>query len=195
MITCSIPKGEKLEDVTGKRVYGQHFKNRVFLLCSVNGIRQGFLEWVQYYVVEWSSGCVLSVEETKGAAISSAREAIQRMKSEGRWVTLMRRHVPVCYGRRKARELECRRIWEQVEAMRKPIHLPPRRQKVFDKSGGKCHYCAVSLELFGDWHIEHQTPRSRGGADRLDNMVASCVPCNRSKGSKTEHEFKASIAA
>jgi hypothetical protein len=180
----------KTRDVSGKRIYGPDFKNRIFILCSDLWLRDGFLESVDYYVVEYSSGLLFSVSPTKQGALQDARENIRKLRADGRWLTMMRRSVPICYARRKALKLECERIWAAVEAQKTPEILPARRRKVFSKSNGQCHYCEVKLDLHGDWHIEHQTPLSRGGPDRMENMVAACVPCNIKKGTKTEEEFR-----
>jgi hypothetical protein len=40
-------------------------------------------------------------------------------------------------------------------------------------------------------NIEHLRPRSRGGSDRISNLVLACVPCNRAKGSKPVEAFLA----
>jgi RRXRR protein/HNH endonuclease len=37
--------------------------------------------------------------------------------------------------------------------------------------------------------IEHMTPRSRQGSDRVSNLTLACKPCNQRKGSQTAAEF------
>ncbi|MES5821752.1 RNA-guided endonuclease IscB [Streptomyces sp. RG80] len=45
-----------------------------------------------------------------------------------------------------------------------------------------CAYCdAIGVSL----NIEHVRPRSRGGSDRIANLVPACVPCNTAKGAKS----------
>lgn len=55
------------------------------------------------------------------------------------------------------------------------------------KQDHRCHYCGARslLGLVKD----HRTPVSRGGSDAIDNIVASCPPCNWRKGNKTYIEF------
>ncbi|WP_141205569.1 RNA-guided endonuclease IscB [Streptomyces griseorubiginosus] len=51
-----------------------------------------------------------------------------------------------------------------------------------------CAYCdATGVPL----NIEHLTPRSRGGSNRITNLVLACVPCNRAKGSMPVEGFLA----
>ncbi|MER5444654.1 HNH endonuclease [Streptomyces sp. NPDC002766] len=40
-------------------------------------------------------------------------------------------------------------------------------------------------------NIEHLQPRSRGGSNRISNLVLACVPCNRAKGSRPVELFLA----
>ncbi|MFJ9548762.1 RNA-guided endonuclease IscB [Streptomyces erythrochromogenes] len=51
-----------------------------------------------------------------------------------------------------------------------------------------CAYCgAAGVPL----NIEHVRPRSRGGSDRVTNLVLACIPCNQAKGTATVDEFLA----
>ncbi|MEV5435086.1 RNA-guided endonuclease IscB [Streptomyces sp. NPDC052682] len=56
------------------------------------------------------------------------------------------------------------------------------------KWNNACAYCgATGVPL----NIEHLRPRSRGGSDRVSNLVLACVPCNRAKGSRSVADFLA----
>ncbi|MQS39595.1 HNH endonuclease [Streptomyces katsurahamanus] len=48
----------------------------------------------------------------------------------------------------------------------------------------KCAYCDAPAE-----HLDHVVPLAKGGADREENMVPACAPCNLSKGAKTLEEW------
>jgi hypothetical protein len=51
-----------------------------------------------------------------------------------------------------------------------------------------CTYCdATGVPL----NIDHLRPRSRGGSDRISNLVLACVPCNQAKGSTSVDVFLA----
>lgn len=58
------------------------------------------------------------------------------------------------------------------------------------RSAGRaeCHYCKKQV-TFQEWHMEHKTPVSRGGRNKLDNLAISCPSCNLRKGRRTEDEF------
>lgn len=55
-------------------------------------------------------------------------------------------------------------------------------------SPGVCGYCEeyVGLEMLG---VDHIVPISRGGSNTIENIAASCVPCNFAKGVQTGAEF------
>ncbi|MCE7987494.1 MAG: HNH endonuclease [Caldilinea sp. CFX5] len=60
------------------------------------------------------------------------------------------------------------------------------REYLLEKFGRKCCYCGktdVPLE------IEHITPKSRGGSDRVSNLCLACRECNQRKGNQTAAEF------
>ena len=62
---------------------------------------------------------------------------------------------------------------------------------------GSCFYCGDGLG--GTRHNartrDHVVPRSRGGANRADNMVLACSWCNISKGSRLHHEWVNHLAS
>lgn len=60
------------------------------------------------------------------------------------------------------------------------------REYVLEKWGRECAYChktGVPLE------IDHITPQSRGGSDRVSNLTLACRPCNQAKDNRTAAEF------
>jgi hypothetical protein len=57
----------------------------------------------------------------------------------------------------------------------------------------RCYYCLIPLTLT-EAHKEHMTPRTRGGADTIDNIVPTCEACNKRKGTMTEEEFRTAFS-
>lgn len=53
----------------------------------------------------------------------------------------------------------------------------------FDRT---CTYCGATDTPL---NIDHVRPRSRGGSDRLSNLVLACVACNQAKGNRPVEEF------
>lgn len=82
-----------------------------------------------------------------------------------------------------------------------PIKRKPKVNKLIARDGRKCKYCECDLIftdeienyeerlLKGDRFpnlgtLDHVTPRSRGGSNRLENLVLCCLTCNSSKGNR-----------
>ncbi len=67
------------------------------------------------------------------------------------------------------------------------------RELIYDRTSGYCHLCKRKLSFKnyakpgkkGAWEVEHSQPRAKGGSDRLSNLYAACIPCNRDKGTAT----------
>lgn len=63
------------------------------------------------------------------------------------------------------------------------------QRQILKRDGYKCVYCGSNEKL----GLDHVFPRSRGGADTPDNLVAACFPCNRKKSSHTPEEANMKI--
>ena len=60
------------------------------------------------------------------------------------------------------------------------------REYVLARDGHACVYCdARGVPL----NMDHVLARSRGGSDRVSNLAASCVPCNKTKSSMLVEVF------
>ncbi len=53
------------------------------------------------------------------------------------------------------------------------------RRGVLRRDNHQCAYCGAHAST-----IDHVLPRSRGGGDTWENLVACCLPCNNAKGDK-----------
>jgi len=88
------------------------------------------------------------------------------LSASGRWerpsVILLRRYVRIPNGRA----------------------VPVSRRGVLRRDAQRCAYCGGSAST-----IDHVIPRSRGGADSWENLVACCLRCNNLKGDRTPHEM------
>lgn len=59
------------------------------------------------------------------------------------------------------------------------------RNKVFERDSYTCQYCG---QVGGELEVDHIFPFSRGGKETMDNLVTSCMKCNRNKKDKTPEE-------
>lgn len=87
------------------------------------------------------------------------------------------------------RSVRSRYPWPSVVRLKRYVRVPYRkvlltRRNVLRRDGHRCQYCGATDRLT----IDHVLPRSRGGPDAWENLVAACVPCNHRKGNKTPDE-------
>lgn len=63
--------------------------------------------------------------------------------------------------------------------------VPVTRRGVLRRDGFHCAYCGGQAGT-----IDHVLPRSRGGEDSWENLVACCQRCNNTKGDRTPQEMR-----
>ena len=107
---------------------------------------------------------------TLGDAILRLRGGHSRF--DGSQSTLDVHSIIACQGRV---------VWQQRT-------VPPlTNQALFGRDRNLCLYCG-DVYRDADLTRDHVVPRSRGGRDRWDNVVAACRRCNHRKGSRLLHE-------
>lgn len=66
------------------------------------------------------------------------------------------------------------------ESLSKRLGRTARQIKARDRNA--CVYCGATAETSGaHLHLDHLTPRVKGGSDTADNLVLSCRPCNSAR--------------
>jgi DNA-directed RNA polymerase subunit RPC12/RpoP len=83
----------------------------------------------------------------------------------------------------KAR-LITKRVIRLVEYVRIPFNCGkesfPTRSLIYKRDDHECQYCGSKKDLT----IDHVIPRSKGGQDTWENLVACCIKCNLKKGNQ-----------
>jgi len=70
--------------------------------------------------------------------------------------------------------------------------LPGKRYQVFQRDGWKCVICGKHPENAEVvLHVDHILPKSKGGADELDNYQTLCDLCNLGKGNRDSTNIRA----
>jgi 5-methylcytosine-specific restriction endonuclease McrA len=59
------------------------------------------------------------------------------------------------------------------------------RRNVLHRDNYTCQYCGDRRH---DLTVDHIVPRSKGGVDSWDNVVAACLRCNVKKGDRTPNQ-------
>lgn len=73
---------------------------------------------------------------------------------------------------------------EYVPVRKRSFEIVTRRG-VFVRDDFTCQYCGDKAE-----NIDHVIPRAKGGRNVWENVVASCLKCNRKKADKLPKEAK-----
>ena len=63
--------------------------------------------------------------------------------------------------------------------------IPLTRKNLMYRDHYTCQYCEIKSHSLT---IDHVVPRSKGGTDAWDNVVACCQKCNVKKGNRTPKE-------
>ena len=61
---------------------------------------------------------------------------------------------------------------------------------LIERDGDLCAYCRQPFDEERPATVDHVVPRSRGGSNELDNLVAACRPCNQAKGAMSAVAFR-----
>ncbi|MGE5480430.1 MAG: HNH endonuclease [Chloroflexota bacterium] len=59
------------------------------------------------------------------------------------------------------------------------------RKNIIKRDDFRCQYCGKKSPQLT---VDHIIPKSRGGIDSWENLVAACIKCNNKKGSRTLEE-------
>jgi len=90
---------------------------------------------------------------------------------------------------RALRSSRQRHPWPSIVRLKVYVHVPYKkimltRRNILRRDRYRCQYCNSGDRLT----LDHVLPKSRGGRDTWENLVAACVPCNNRKGSRTPEE-------
>ncbi len=75
------------------------------------------------------------------------------------------------------------RLSRYIRVPMKKIELS--RKNIIRRDNYRCQYCGVSSS---NLTVDHVIPKSRGGTDSWENLVAACIPCNNKKANRTPEE-------
>lgn len=66
-------------------------------------------------------------------------------------------------------------------------HVRFSRHNIYARDRNTCQYCGRQFPR-SELNLDHVIPRSRGGTAVWENVVCSCLKCNRRKGGRTPEE-------
>jgi 5-methylcytosine-specific restriction endonuclease McrA len=111
------------------------------------------------------------------------------------------------YQRDPSKQLRASKRWMSKYPHKKQEHVRKRRARLRQcewqncdckiteiLSAKRCYWCGIEFDLIRRPEVDHVIPTIRGGNHVPDNLVASCSPCNRSKGGKLFWEWDEELA-
>lgn len=108
-------------------------------------------------------------------------------------VMLLLQKVELVYAapERSIQSARARHPWPSIVRLKMYVHVPYKkimlsRRNLFRRDHNRCQYCGARDRLT----LDHVMPKSRGGRDTWENLVAACVPCNNRKGNRTPEEAR-----
>jgi 5-methylcytosine-specific restriction endonuclease McrA len=115
-----------------------------------------------------------------------------RVENVATWTTRLIRLTPVCGIAVETIRFDPQKMIDPeitgVEYQQGTLYGYELRQYLLEKWGRACAYCgARDLPL----QVEHISPRSRGGSDRVSNLTLACQGCNTAKGNQDIRDFLA----
>ena len=66
-------------------------------------------------------------------------------------------------------------------------HVRFSRFNVYARDRNTCQYCGKSFSR-NELNLDHVIPRAQGGTSTWENVVCSCLRCNRQKGGRSPEE-------
>ena len=63
---------------------------------------------------------------------------------------------------------------------------------VLQKYDGKCSYCGNNMGE-GEFSVDHFVPKVLGGTSDIENLMPSCITCNKTKNKKSIEEFRLTL--
>ena len=68
-------------------------------------------------------------------------------------------------------------------------HVRFSRTNIYARDRNTCQYCG-RRKTRAELNLDHVVPRSQGGRTTWENVVCSCVECNRRKGGRTPRQAR-----
>ena len=106
------------------------------------------------------------------------------------WLKRLNKFAPVTYLALELTRFDTQKLQSPeisgIEYQQGTLYGYEVREYLLEKWGRKCVYCGAEHVPL---QVEHLTPKTRGGSDRVSNLAIACAGCNQKKGNRTATEF------
>jgi 5-methylcytosine-specific restriction endonuclease McrA len=115
---------------------------------------------------------------------------ISRVNNISSWVDRLIKYVPISAISMELVRFDMQKMVnpeiQGTEYQRGELFGYEVREYLLEKFNRTCVYCGTKDATF---NLDHFYPKSRGGSDKVSNLVLSCVDCNQKKGAKLPADF------
>ena len=84
------------------------------------------------------------------------------------------------------------RLFSYITIRRRFNYVPFSRANIYARDAHQCQYCGREFAV-SELTFDHVVPVSQGGLKDWENIVTSCISCNRRKGGQTPSQAGMSI--
>lgn len=113
-----------------------------------------------------------------------------RVNSTVNWVTRLMKWVPVTQIVQELVKFDTQKMQDPTiqgrEYQRGTLFEQEVRSYVLLRDNYQCVYCDAKHVPF---NLDHVLPKSKGGSNRVSNLVTACIPCNQQKDAIPVAEF------
>lgn len=136
---------------------------------SVDRVTKIVARWVEAAEREWGAPERITIEHVREAFVSARSQQDRDREMNRRFAENERKRQLI-------------KTDEKIEARVRSADL--RRFEAITRQKGQCAYCGVTI-TYATSEMDHIVPRKGvGSTNTRTNLVAVCLPCNRSKGSQ-----------
>lgn len=168
-------------------VWAAQLEHRGWLITRLLAKRRGYRNNRRSRHTRFRAARFMNRRRAAGWLPPSIRSNVDRTLT---WVTRLRRWAPVTNLCVELPKFDTQKMANPGVAGKGylcgPLAGTTKRAFVVDQWKGTCAYCGEKVPKM---ELEHVTPKSRGGADGIRNLVLACPICNRAKGNLTAEEF------
>jgi 5-methylcytosine-specific restriction endonuclease McrA len=123
----------------------------------------------------------------KGSLAPSLQHRVENLLT---WISRFRKRSPITAITCEKVRFDTQKLLnpeiEGIEYSRGTLFGYEVREYLLEKWGRKCTYCDTENTPL---QIDHITPKSQGGSDRVDNLTLACLSCNQKKNNRSVEEF------
>jgi 5-methylcytosine-specific restriction endonuclease McrA len=176
-----------VNDVTGEIVWAGELTHRGQRIKATLLERRGYRRNRRQRKTRYRAARFLNRTRLEGWLAPSLQSRVENVLT---WVERLRRLCPISALSQELVRFDTQLMQNAeisgIEYQQGTLYGTEIREYLLEKWQRCCAYCGKTDTPF---EIEHITPKSRGGSDRVSNLTLGCRPCNERKGNQTAEEF------